>query len=186
MLQINFHPFKNLETNRLILRRINQDDVFEIFKLRSNPETMKYIPRPLAKTSDDALEHIKIIDERLQNNEGINWGITIKGNSKLIGIIGHYRIKSEDYRSEIGYMLLPDFEGKGLMTEAINVVLKYGFEDLKLHSTEAIIDPRNKSSERVLQKNGMIKEAHLIENGFYDGEFLDTVIYSILKRNFIK
>ncbi|MFM2370105.1 MAG: hypothetical protein RL619_2426 [Bacteroidota bacterium] len=180
MLTINFNPFPNLETERLLLRRIDANDVNEIFALRSNPETMKYIPRPLAKTTEDALEHIAIIDAKIETNEGINWAITLKGDPKLIGLIGHYRIKPENFRAEIGYMLLPEFNGKGIITEAIKEVVNYGFKVMQLHSIEAIIAPENFGSEKVLQKNGFVKEAHLKENEFYEGRFLDTVIYSIL------
>lgn len=182
MLTINFTPFPNLETERLQLRRVAKEDVNEIFELRSNEQTMKYIPRPLAKTKEDALGHIAMIDEKIENNEGINWAITLKNSPKLIGIIGHYRIKPEHYRAEMGYMLLPEYHGKGIITEAIKEVIKYGFEIMKLHSIEAIIDPENFASAKVLQKNGFVKEAHLKENEFYEGRFLDTVIYSILNN----
>ena len=80
-------------------------------------------------------------------------------------------------------MLLPEYQGKGIISEAINEVVNYGFEVMKLHSIEAIIDPENFASEKVLQKNGFVKEAHLKENEFYDGRFLDTVIYSILNQH---
>lgn len=183
MLEINFNPFPNLETKRLLLRRLENEDVNEIFALRSDKEVMKYVPRPLAKTPEDALNHIAIINEKIDLNEGINWAITLKDNPKLIGIIGHYRIKPEHFRAEIGYMLLPEYHGKGIISEAINEVVKYGFQVMKLHSIEAIIDPDNIASERVLQKNGFVKEAHLKENEYYQGHFLDTVIYSILNKN---
>ncbi|MDI1307647.1 MAG: GNAT family N-acetyltransferase [bacterium] len=182
MLTINFDPFPLLETERLLLRRIDTNDINEILALRSNPETMKYIPRPLLKTNEDALEHIAMIDAKIENNEGINWGITLKNAPKIIGIIGHYRIKPENFRAEIGYMLLPEFNGKGIMPEAVKEVVDYGFNVMKLHSIEAIIDPENFGSEKVLQKNGFVKEAHLKENEFYDGRFLDTVIYSLLNK----
>jgi [ribosomal protein S5]-alanine N-acetyltransferase len=182
MLTINFSSFPVLETDRLLLRRITNDDVAEILLLRGNPETMKYIPRPLAKTKENALEHIAMIEAKIESNEGINWGIVLKSNTKLIGIIGHYRIKSENYRSEIGYMLLPEFHGQGIMSEAINKVVDYGFNIMKLHSVEAIIDPRNFASEKVLQKSKFVKEAHFLENEYYDGQFLDTVIYSRLNK----
>ncbi|MDD5149189.1 MAG: GNAT family N-acetyltransferase [Flavobacterium sp.] len=182
MITINFTPFPNLETERLSLRRIVKEDVNEIFELRSNKQTMKYIPRPLAKTKEDALGHITMIDEKIENNEGINWAITLKNSPKLIGIIGHYRIKPEHFRAEIGYILNPEFHGKGIITEAIDEVVKYGFEVMKLHSIEAIIDPENFASAKVLQKNGFVKEAHLKENEYYEGRFLDTVIYSILNN----
>lgn len=182
MLQINFTPFPNLETERLYLRRITKEDVNEVFELRSNKETMKYVPRPLAKTKEDALGHIANIEERIIKNEGINWAITLKNDPKLIGLIGHYKLKPEHFRSEIGYMLLPDFHGKGIISEAVEELIKYGFNVMKLHSIEALIDPENTASERVLQKNGFVKEAHLKENEFYEGRFLDTVIYSLLNK----
>lgn len=186
MLTINFHPFQNLETERLLLRRIDENDVEEVFALRSNPEIMKYIPRPLAKTKEEALEHIAMIEEKIISNVGINWGITIKGNNKIIGIIGHYRIQPENHRAEIGYMSLPEYNGKGYITEAIKAVVAYGFEQMNLHSIEAVIDPENIASENVLLKNGFVKEAHILENELWEGKFLDTVIYSLLKRNFQK
>ena len=184
MLTINFHPFQNLETERLLLRRVTPADVAEVLELRSNPDTMRYIPRLLLTNTEEALAHIQMIEEKIENNIGINWAITLKGNSKLLGIIGHYRIQPENHRSEIGYMLLPQYSGKGITTEAIKAVLQYGFEVLNMHSIEAVIDPQNFASERVLQKNGFVKEAHILENELWEGTFLDTVIYSLLRRNF--
>lgn len=181
MSTFSFLPFKNLESERLLLRQITPEDVNEIYALRSNPETMKYIPRPLVITIDQAMEHIKMIQDKIEANEGINWAITLKNDSKMIGIIGHYRIRWEHFRSEIGYMLLPEYHGKGIITEAIQLMVNYGYNDMKMHSLEAIIDPKNIASARVLEKNNFIKEAHLIENEYYDGKFLDTVIYSLLK-----
>jgi ribosomal-protein-alanine N-acetyltransferase len=182
MLTINFTPFPNLETNRLLLRRLDQNDVNEVLALRSDPDIMKYIPRTLAKTKEDALQHIAMIEGKINNSEGINWAITLKGNTKLIGIIGHYQIKPEHYRAEVGYMLLPEFSGKGIITEALQKVIDYGFTTMQLHSIEAVIDPENSASERVLQKNGFVKEAHLKENGYFEGRFFDTVIYSLLNK----
>ena len=183
MLTINFHPFQNIETERLLLRRIDKNDVDEVLALRSNPETMKYIPRPLAKSIEEAFEHIAMIEDKIMNNIGINWGISLKGNPKIIGIIGHYKISPENHRAEIGYMSLPETNGKGYMSEAIKAVVAYGFQQMNLHSIEAIIDPENIASEKVLQKNGFVKEAHLRENELWEGKFRDTVIYSLLKSN---
>ena len=182
MLTINFSPFPNLETERLLLRRVDSNDVREILALRSNPDTMKYIPRPLLKTDEEALEHITMIDSKIDSNEGINWAITLKDNPKLIGIIGHYRIKPENYRAELGYMLLPEYHGKGIISEAVKEAVNYGFNAMKLHSLEAVIDPENYASAKVLEKNGFVKEAHFIDYEFFEGRFLDTVIYSILNK----
>ncbi len=182
MSHFSFLPFQNLESDRLLLRRITPEDVNEVYALRSNAETMKYIPRPLVTTTEEALEHIKMIQGKIENNEGINWAITLKGNTKLIGIIGHYRMRWEHFRSEIGYMLLPEYHGEGIITEAIKLMIDYGFNKMNMHSLEGIIDPSNTASARVLEKNGFVKEAHFIENEFFDGKFLDSVIYSLVKK----
>lgn len=181
MQPFSFLPFKNLESQRLILRRITAADVNEIFALRSNTEVMKYVPRPLCISIDEAKVLVNTIDKKLETNEGINWAITLKGNNILIGIIGHYQIKWEHFRSEIGYMLAPQFKGKGIITEAVQLIVEYGFNEMNMHSLEAVIDPENIASARVLEKNNFIKEAHLKENGFFDGRFIDAVIYSLLK-----
>ncbi|RTY95066.1 GNAT family N-acetyltransferase [Flavobacterium sp. GT3R68] len=182
MLDINFNPFPNLETDRLFLRRVDKNDVNEVFALRSDAETMKYVPRPLVTKNEEALDHIALIDSKIESNEGINWAITMKGSPKLLGIIGHYRIKPEHYRSEIGYMLLPEFQGKGIISEAVKAVVEYGFNTMHLHSIEAIIDPDNIASAVVLEKNNFIKEAHFKENEYYEGRFLDNIIYSLLNK----
>jgi len=182
MLAFNFTPFPVIETERLVLKRITNEDANEVFELRSNPETMKYIPRPLVKNTEDALEHIAMIDDKIETNMGINWGITFKDNSKLLGIIGYYRMQPDNYRAEIGYILLPEYHGKGIIPEAVNRLIRYGFDDLKLHSIEAVIDPENLASEKVLQKCGFVKEAHFKESSFYEGRFMDKVIYSLLDK----
>lgn len=182
MLVLNFSPFPVIETDKLLFRRVTELDVSEIFELRSNPETMKYIPRPLLQTTDDALAHYKMIDDAIENNTGINWAITIKENPKLLGIIGFYRIQPENYRAEIGYMILPEAQGKGIVTESVKALVQYAFTEMNFHSIEAVIDPDNIASEKVLQKCSFIKEAHFKENEFYDGKFWDSVVYSILNK----
>jgi ribosomal-protein-alanine N-acetyltransferase len=182
MLDINFTPFPNLETERLLLEQVTVDNVDDIFELRSNKEVMKYIPRPLLQNKEEALELIATLNDKIENNIGINWGIRLKNEPKVIGIIGHYRINPEHYRAEVGYMLLPEYNGKGIISEALQKVVEYGFKEMRLHSIEAILDPKNAGSEKVLLKNGFVKEAHLLENEYYDGRFLDTLIYSILNK----
>lgn len=178
-----FLPFQNLESDRLILRRIDANDANEIFTLRSNEKSMQYISRPIMQNIEEAVAHFKIIDDKIESNSGINWAITLKPSNQFIGIIGHYEIKWKHFRSEIGYMLLPEYEGKGIITEAIKLCLDFGFTKMNLHSVEAIIDPENYASAKVLEKNGFVKEAHFVENEFYNGKFINASIYSILKRN---
>jgi ribosomal-protein-alanine N-acetyltransferase len=183
MLEIVFLPFPILKTQRLLLKQINSNDADAILSLRSNDEVMKYIPRPYLKTKEDALELIAMFDDKIENGIGINWGIYFLDEpEKLLGIIGYYRMKPEHYRAEVGYMLFPEYNGKGIVSEALQKVVEYGFKEMKLHSIEAVLDPENKGSEKVLLKNGFVKEAHLLENEFYEGRFLDSMIYSILNK----
>lgn len=183
MLEVNFLPFPILKTERLLLRQVTADDVDTILALRSNDEVMKYIPRPYLKNREDAQELIAMFDDKIENGIGINWGITFLDEpEKIIGIIGHYRLKPEHYRAEVGYMIFPEYNGKGITSEALQKVVEYGFKEMKLHSIEAILDPENIASEKVLLKNGFVKEGHFIENEYYDGRFLDSMLYSLLNR----
>lgn len=183
MLEINFLPFPILKTERLLLRHVNVNDADAILSLRSNDEVMKYIPRPYLKTKEEALELIAMFDDKIENGIGINWGICFLDEpEKLIGIIGHYRLKPEHFRAEVGYMIFPEYNGKGIVSEALQKVIEYGFKEMKLHSIEAILDPENKGSEKVLLKNGFVKEGHFIENEYYEGRFLDSLVYSLLNK----
>lgn len=183
MLEINFLPFPILESQRLLLRQVSANDADDILSLRSNDEVMKYIPRPYLKSKEDALELIAMFDDKIENGIGINWGIYfLEEPEKLIGIIGYYRMKPEHYRAEVGYMIFPKHNGKGIVSEALQKVIEYGFKEMKLHSIEAVLDPENKGSEKVLLKNGFVKEAHLLEHEYYEGRFLDSMIYSLLNK----
>lgn len=182
MLHIDFSTFPDLETERLNLRRADLNDINELFAMRSDKEVMKYIPRPVAATLEEISEFLKLTDEKISSNEMINWVITVKDNPKMIGTIGYYYIKPEHFRAEIGYMLLPEFQGRGYVTEAITEVVSYGFAEMKLHSIEAVIDPSNVASAKVLEKCNFMKEGHFKESEFYDGKFIDTVIYSKLNK----
>jgi len=181
MLQINFKPFPELESTRLKLRKVNETDVKEVFILRSDAGVMKYIPRPLAKDFQDALNHIEVINRGLAANQSINWAITEKGKDKLIGMICLVNLQLENYRTEIGYILNPQYQGKGIADEALKTVIDYAFNTLNFHSLEALIDPLNTASENLLKRNNFVKEAHFKEKTFYNGEFLDDVIYSLIR-----
>lgn len=186
MLLLNFNPFPLLESERLSFRKLTDADAPEILALRGNPETMRFIPKPLLTDIAGALAHIKMTNEKIQDNLDINWAVTEKGNDKCIGIMGFHKSQPEHFRSELGYMIRQEYWGKGYVTEAVKTLLDFAFNTLNFHSIEAVIDSRHTVSERVLQKNGFTKEAHFVENFYYNNEFTDTVIYSLLKRNFIK
>lgn len=180
MLQINFTPFPTMETERLLLRRITNEDVPDIFAFRSDPEVMKYIPRPVAKTQEDVLPVLEMINNGIEKNESINWAMADKETNRLIGMIGYPRMDLAHHRAEVGYVLHPGYHGKGLMQEALKSVIGYGFEGMNLHSISAIIDAENAASEKVLERFGFRKEAHFREDFLHNGKFRDSIYYGLL------
>jgi [ribosomal protein S5]-alanine N-acetyltransferase len=182
LLQLNFTPFPILSTERLLLRAITNDDANEIFFLRSDKEVLRYLDKAPAKSVDEAKEFIERIKKDQANNDGILWGITLKDNPLIIGTIGYWRMQKEHYRSEVGYVLHPSYQGKGIMNEAMQTVLKYGFEKMKLHSVEANVNPSNAASIKLLEKNEFVREGYFRENYYYNGRFLDSAIYSLLTK----
>ena len=180
MLTLNFFPFPVLHTSRLTLRQVSPDDVNEMFALRSSKEVMQFIDRPMAITAEDALLFIQKIMDSLKNNEGITWAISLRAEPGLIGTIGFWRIDKDHHRAEIGYMLHPAWQRKGLMQEALASTLFYGFNSMRLHSVEANVKPANNASIQLLKKNDFKQEAYFRESYFYNGKFLDSMILCLL------
>ena len=181
MLNTQFDPFPTLSTERLHLRRLSLDDAEQMFAMRSSEEMMAYIPRPRAKTVNDATAVIQMMLDSFEKRENMVWAMSLKNDPKLIGTIGFWRMQPANYRAEVGYLLHSDYWQKGLTYEALQAVLKYGFEVMNCHSIEAVIAPQNVASARLLEKNGFVKEAHFRENCYFDGRFLDSVVYAQLK-----
>ena len=148
----NFRPFPVLKTERLILRQLVSSDDEEVFALRSNNEVNKYLGRKASKTIEDAKSFIKTINENIQNNNSIYWAITLKGTDKLIGTICLYEFSNDQLKAEIGYELLPSFQGKGIMQEASSKVIEFAVLSMGLNSIEAYTHSENQSSTRLLEK----------------------------------
>lgn len=182
MLTVEFEPFMELRTERLLLRRLLKTDAPAILKMRGDDAVMKYIDREKSHTIEDAETFIKRIQDSLDTKQGITWAIVFKDNpADVIGTIGFWRMIPEHYRAEIGYMLNPIYWKRGIMKEALLKVVEAGFDMIKLHSIEAHINPENVGSASLLNSVGFLKEAHFKENFFYNGTFRDTGVYSMLK-----
>ena len=182
MLQVDFQPFPILYTERCLLRKIVQEDAPEILLLRSEPSIMQYLDRDPMTSLDEARSFITRIEESLSQGMGITWGICLHNSTELIGKIGLWRLIKEHYRAEIGYTLHPGFWGKGIMTEVLQEVIRYGFKELGLHSLEANVNPSNLASIKLLKKQGFIQEGYFRESYFYNGTFLDSAIFSLITK----
>lgn len=186
MLEINFGSFPEFSTPRLDLRQLTWSDVNEFLKLRSDKRVMEFMDRPLLASVIESEQMIRKIQIAFDSCESITWAMSLKGDPKLIGTIGFWKITKEHHRAEIGYLLDPDYWGKGLMQEAVLPVLEYGFNVMKFHSVEANVNPKNAVSIKFLEKNGFVREAYYKENYYFNGTFLDTAIYSMLASDFKK
>jgi len=188
MLFVNFDPFPVLETNRLLLQPMSERHVEDMFKLRSNPLAMQYIGKPLLASKNEARDLIDAYNRNLKDKIGITWGIALKDiqtsdrEGALIGTIGFHKMDLYNYRAEIGYMIHPDHWFKGIMSEALNRIVGYGFTEMRFHSIEAKISPENDASRKILLKHGFEKEAYFKESFHDNGRFLDTEIYSLLNK----
>ncbi len=183
MLQVNFHPFPEIKTERLLLRRLIEEDAGQIFKMRSDENVMKFIGKNPITTMQEAVDFYNLVNDSLENNTGITWAITlIDSPEKMIGTIGFWRLIKEHFRAEIGYMLMPSYWKKGLAKEAVQKVIEYGFQQMNLHSIEAHIHPKNMASAMLLESTQFVREAHFKEDFFFNGVFEDTAIYSLLNK----
>lgn len=182
MLSLNFTPFPELKTGRLLLRKLKNTDANEMFFLRSDENVLRFLGKEPATCIAEAGEFINKINKSVDENESILWGIALLNDpSIIIGTICLWNFKKEHYRGEIGYILHPDHWRKGIMKEAISTVINYGFTVVGLHSIEALLSPENIASSAVLESTGFVKEGHLKESFYFHGIFGDTAIYSRLK-----
>jgi len=156
------------------------EDAEDIFFLRSDKEMLQFLDRDPVRSIEEAGQWMRTIDEGIDGNQSIAWAIALKNEPRLIGTITFWKIEKEHYRAEIGYALHTQFQGRGLMQEAMTVVLDYGFNAMKLHSVEANVNPNNIRSILLLEKNGFAREAYHRENYYYNGHFLDSAIYSLI------
>src|SRR5690606_2517771 len=104
-------------------------------------------------------EFIRKINKGIAENESILWGITLNENvQKIIGTICLWNVSIEENKAEIGYVLHPDFQGKGIMQEAVKAVIDYGLNTMQLDKIEASIHPENIKSIRLLEKYDFVYE----------------------------
>jgi ribosomal-protein-alanine N-acetyltransferase len=147
-----FAPFPVLKTRRLLLRQLRRSDDHEILALRSNDNVNKYLDRQPSKSIDDARNFIDTINENVQCDNSIYWAITMNGADNVIGTVCLFNFLENSSRAEIGYELLPDFQGKGLMQEALSAVINFGFQQVGLQVIEAYTRFENQHSISVLEK----------------------------------
>lgn len=163
MKKLNFNPFPALESERLFLRNIEESDSDAILYLRSDETINRYIERPedrKTRNKSDAVRFIKELNENIKNNKSIAWGITLKNDPQIVGTICLWNFSHNNKIAEVGYDLSPEFQRKGIMSEALKLVMNFGFNELELEKIVADTHHGNKSSIGLLERNGF----HFVKN----------------------
>lgn len=174
---MKFTPFPELISKRLLLRNINESDCDTILFLRSDKTINKFIQRPehrRTRNKTDAIKFIKELNENIKNNKQIVWGITFKNEPQIIGTICLWNFSQNNKTAEVGYDLNPEFQGKGIMSEALNMIIDFGFNKLNLDKIEAFTHNENENSKILLERNGF----HFMENR-KDLDNASNIIYEL-------
>jgi len=175
MKNLSLDPFPTLETARLNLRELTPDDAGPMYRLRSSREVMRLIDRPLCQSLEDAQQLVGTILEKQSLGEAIMWAISLGDDPAMIGCIGYFRTQTEHGRTEVGYLLDPNYHRLGYMSEALNCVVEFGFARMEFHKITASVHANNDASILLLEKNGFVREALFRQHYFWNGHFIDTV-----------
>jgi RimJ/RimL family protein N-acetyltransferase len=179
-------PVPTIEAERVRLRWIEESDIEELYAIFSDPRVMRYWSTPPLQNRDEAIALLREIQTSNRQGSILKWGVALKPNDNLIGTVTLFNMDRSNGRAEIGYAQATAYWGKGYIHEALQALLNYCFEDLKLRRLEADVDPRNNPSIRTLERLGFQKEGFLRERWHVNGEIQDALFYGLLKRHWIK
>ncbi|MBC1474405.1 GNAT family N-acetyltransferase [Listeria grandensis] len=165
--------FPTIQTSRLTLRQLTTDDSSAIFALRSNPEVAAFQDRPLQQNLEESTTFITKINTGIACKTWIFWAITLQETSEFIGTACLWNFSEEQTRADLGYELLPRFQGAGYMREALLPVIDYGFTELQ--QIDGVTHKNNDRSTQLLKKLGFT-----LNPDFADG---NEIIYTLKKRS---
>ena len=173
---------ERLETEWLVLRVRTVADAVDIFDYASRPEVSYPAGFPPVKTLEDEIYYLEhILPERNQKeNLPAGYGIVVKGTDKIVGSVD-FNHRHEDDVLELGYILHPDYWGRGYVSEAARVLIDLAFKELNLHKIELSCFGYNLQSQRVAEKLGFTLEARIRDRKDAQGNRCDGLIYGLLR-----
>lgn len=176
-----FDTFPVLKTDRLIMREIQLSDADKIFEMRSNGRVNQFIPRQKMDQIEKSIELTEKTMHAYKNGWGIGWAGILRNSEQIIGTCGFNQIDYPNLRAEIGGELSTEYWGKNIAFEAVKTIVDFGFEVMNLHSIEAKVSPENRGAIFILNSLGFEKEAHFKDRIYFNGQFSDMAIYSLIK-----
>jgi RimJ/RimL family protein N-acetyltransferase len=175
-------PQYPVETARLSLRPLTADHADDLLRYRGRADVCRFLPfEPmtrevlLSRLAGD-MSRTDLTDE----GQALVLGVRERGMSRVIGDVMLFWRSREQGGGELGYVFAPDAQGRGFAAEACAVLLALAFEDLGLHRVIARLDARNDASARLATRLGMRREAHLVRNEFFKGEWTDEWDFAVL------
>jgi len=165
-----------------VLRKLaltDADSITEHIKDKAIIKWLLVVPYPYRKK--DAVSFILSRQNERQTRKSYTFGISLKGKNEIIGIIDFSDIDWEDKKAETGYWIGKRFWGRGLMTEAINLMAGFGFRELKLNKIYARVFEGNLASMKALEKNNFIREGILRNEIYKYGRWIDEYYYGLLR-----
>lgn len=172
-----------LESERLRLRRMERSDAEVMFRYWSDPVVTKYMNVPPFASAEEAWEMINLLNGLSESEDALRFGIELKEERRLIGSCGMNNWElAGAYRGEIGYDLGREYWGHGYMSEALRMLLAYGYETMGLNRIEALVNPRNEASRRLLKAFGFTEEGLLRQYQWTESGSVDLLMYSLLKK----
>ncbi|WP_296247107.1 GNAT family protein [uncultured Stenotrophomonas sp.] len=177
-------PQPELSSPRLRLREVREGDAAALFAIHSDARVMRYWSYPAWTELEQAEQKIADIQRQRRELDMLAWAIADADSDLLIGSSAIFHMDLAQARAEIGYSLHPDWQGRGLASEALQLVLGYVFNELGLRRIEADIDPRNLPSCRLVERFGFVREGLLRERWQVNGEICDSAIYGLLRQDF--
>jgi RimJ/RimL family protein N-acetyltransferase len=176
-------PFTMIETSRLRLRHFTDDDHAPFMAYRNDPDVARYQSWE-GITESEARVFIQEMKEIQPWTPG-EWfqiAIELKETGRLVGDCA-VKIQEDDERqAEIGYTLARAYQGRGIASEAVSCVLDYAFVSLGLHRVIAITDCENAASVALLERLGLRREGHFLQNVWFKGAWGDEYLYAILRE----
>lgn len=168
---------RSIKTDRLLLRAITESDLQNIYSGLSNPQVIKHYG-----VSFHSLEATVEQMEWYDKPEQCWWAICSLDNQMFYGAGGLNDMSLEHKKAEIGLWLLPDFWGKGIMTEAMPLICNYGFDNLGLHRIEGFVESNNQNCKRAMAKLDFELEGTMKDCEVKDGQYISVDIYAKLNR----
>lgn len=181
---ISFNPFPIIKTENLLLRKMTLDDKNDIFQMRKDPRMHEYTDTKPDKTLEETEDYIEKMLKGINLNKWIIWAIEHKESNIVIGTISIWNIDKGRRKAELGYGIVPEYQGKGLMKEALLSVVDYGFNIMKLKSLEAYTEENNIRSLKLLEKCKFKLVDKAAEQAYFKEGMLHMLVYSL--ENFVK